>query len=200
MRGPASAMTLMRRFGSSTPGSAPPTIERVDPGGAAEAAGLRAGDTLAAFAGVEPPDALAASWMIRLRVRGERVPLLFRRGGVAWRTEAVLGHRAGEGAFFRKTSFRLAVIPLSLVDLPREGTPDDAALDRMYFGEQPGSLRDYYRAQSGGAIDVTGKVLPTVEVPAKRAVGVKAGGTTRRPLVLQMDRGRILFLGMKGAS
>ena len=30
------------------------------------------------------------------------------------------------------------------------------------------------------------------EVP--KAEGVKAGGTTRRPLVLQMDRGRILFL------
>ena len=29
------------------------------------------------------------------------------------------------------------------------------------------------------------------EVP--KAEGVKAGGTTRRPLVLQMDRGRILF-------
>jgi M6 family metalloprotease-like protein len=38
----------------------------------------------------------------------------------------------------------------------------------MYFSKEAGTLRDYFRDQSYGAFDVVGRVLRTVEVPAKR--------------------------------
>ncbi len=146
-----------------------PIVRSVAPGSPAEGAGLRPGDALAAVAGVEPPDAIAAAWMVRLRTPGERVPLLFRREGIPFRTEATLDRRPGEGAFFRGRVFRLAVVPLSLDDLPRPAVPSDGDLDRLYFGRGERSLRDYYRDQSFGALDVVGRLFPTVAVPAKRA-------------------------------
>ena len=165
---------------SLVPRSAPPVVRAVAPGSPADLAGLRAGDTLAGIAGVEPPDAAAAAWMIRLRVPGERIRIDTRRGEDAGGVSVVLERRPGEGAFFRGRVFRLAVIPLSLEDLPRTASPDDTTLDRTFFsrdshrGRLPsgrglhGSLRDYFRDQSHGALDVTGRVLPTVRVPASR--------------------------------
>ena len=147
-----------------------PVIRAVEKGGPADHAGLRAGDHLAAVAGVEPPDAIAAAWMLRLRAPGERVPILFRRNGTAFRAEATLDRRPGEGAFFRGARFRLAVVPLSLEDLPRPAAPSDADLDRMYFAKDARSLRDYWRDQSFGVLEVMGRVLPTVSVPARREV------------------------------
>ncbi len=164
-----------------SPGSAPPLVRVVERGSPAEAAGLRAGDVLAAIAGVEPPDALAAQGMLRLRVPGERLRLVVRREGIAWSAEATLDRRPGEGAgLFRGRVFRLAVVPVSLDDLPRAASPDDATLDRMFFSREShrgplpsgrrlhGSLRDYYHDQSFGALDVVGHVFETVPVPALR--------------------------------
>jgi M6 family metalloprotease-like protein len=158
-------------------------LRDVEPGGPAALAGLREGDVLAAVAGVEPPDAVAARWMIRMRVPGERLRLVVRREGTAFRAEATLDRRPGEGTpFFRGPRFRLAVVPLALEDLPRPAAPDDGALDRTYFsrGEHRGplasgrrlfgSVRDYYHDQSFGALDVAGRVLPTVSVPAAKRV------------------------------
>jgi M6 family metalloprotease-like protein len=110
--------------------------------------------------------------MIRLRAPGERIPLLFRREGTAFRAEPVLHHRPGEGAFFRGTVFRLAVVPVVLDDLPRPSVPSDADLDRMFFSRDARSLRDYFADQSFGALDVVGRVFPTVAVPARRGAFV----------------------------
>lgn len=163
------------------PGSAPPVVRVVERGSPAEAAGLRGGDVLAAIAGVEPPDALAAQWMLRLRVPGERLRLVVRREGIAWCADATLDRRPGEGTgLFRGRVFRLAVVPVALEDLPRAADPDDGTLDRMFFSREShrgplasgrrlhGSLRDYYHDQSFGALDVVGRVFQTVPVPALR--------------------------------
>jgi M6 family metalloprotease-like protein len=164
------------------PGGAP-VLRDVDPSGPAGVAGLRDGDVLAAVAGVEPPDAATALWMIRLRIPGERLPLVVRRAGIAFRAEVTLDRRPGDAApFHRGPAFRLAVVPLALEDLPRPAAPDDAALDRMYFsrGEHRGplasgrrlhgSVRDYWRDQSFGGLDLAGRVLATVAVPAAKRV------------------------------
>jgi immune inhibitor A len=161
-------------------GSSPPRVRAVVPGGPAAAAGVRAGDLLASLGGVELPDERGADWLIRLRAPGERVRLGIRREGALLEAAAILGERPGNGVLFRRPVFRLAVIPLALEDLPRPAAPDDAALDRLFFardgggatlpsGRRPrGSLRDYWRDQSGGTLDVVGRVLPTVRVPALR--------------------------------
>ena len=163
---------------SFLPGASPPALRAVAPDGPAAHAGLRAGDVLAALDGVEPPDGVAAAWMVRLRVPGERVRVEFVRDGVPGSTPLLLGRRPGEGALFRGPVFRLAVIPVALDDRPRGPEPSDAVLDRLFFsrdshvGRLPsgrtlhGGLRDYWRDQSGGRLDVVGRLLPTVAVAA----------------------------------
>lgn len=163
---------------SFEPRAAPPRIRRVVPWGPASRAGLREGDEVAALGGVEPPDPLAAAWMIRLRVPGESLRVDIRRDGIPGSVPVVLGRSPGEGALYREPAFRLAVLPVALEDRPRPLLPADGDLDGMFFsrgswtGPLPsgrrlhGSLRDYFLAQSHGALDVVGRVLPTVRVPA----------------------------------
>jgi M6 family metalloprotease-like protein len=128
--------------------------------------------------GVSPPDTVCAQWMVRLRSPGESLRVDLLRDGTAASAEVTLGRVPGEGALFRGRAFRLAVIPLSLEDLPRPLLPDDVSLDRMLFSRNAhvgplrsgrrlcGSLRDYFHDQSAGALDVVGRVLPTLAMPA----------------------------------
>jgi M6 family metalloprotease-like protein len=165
---------------SFVPRTVPPRVRAVVPWSPAASAGLREGDEIASIGGVEPPDAVAALWMIRLRVPGETVRVDILRGAEARSLPVTLDRRPGEGAFFRGAAFRLAVVPLALEDLPRPAEPSDRTLDRMVFsrgahrGTLPsgrvlrGSLRDYFHDQSFGALEVKGRVLPTLEVPAPR--------------------------------
>ncbi len=188
-RRPAEARTIPYRLPSPeeasigvsfVPGSAPPAVAGTAPGSPAERAGLRRGDEVVALDGVEPPDATAAAWMIRVRVPGERVLVEFGREGVPCAVPVPLVPRPGDGALFRGPVFRLAVVPLALQDSPRSPASADTVLDRLFFsveahrGPLPsgrrlhGSLRDYFRDQSRGALEVTGRVLPAVRVPAPR--------------------------------
>jgi M6 family metalloprotease-like protein len=167
---------------SLDPRSSPPRIRAVAPGSPADCALLAPGDLLTAIAGVEPPDARTAEWMLRRRVPGESIRLDFLREGIPGSVPAILVRRPGEGAFFRGPRFRLAVVPLALEDLPRGPRPSDADLARMFFsrgahaGRLPsgrslhGSVSDYFHDQSAGAFALEGSVLPTVEVPAPRRV------------------------------
>lgn len=163
-------------------GNVAPRLLSVDADSPAGRAGLRAGDLVLSLDGIPPPDALAAAWMIRVRSPGERVRLELRRGEERVVVDAVLESRPGPGSLHRGPRFRLAVVPLALADRPRPAAPDDAALDRLFFsvdshrGRLPsrrvlfGSVRDYWRDQSLGALELVGRVLPTVAVPAATTV------------------------------
>ncbi len=187
-------------------------IGSVEAGGPAAAAGIRAGDVLLALDGVAPPDGRALGWMVGVRVAGEPVAVRLRRGGVERTVAVVLGRRPGEGALFRGREFRLAVVPLSLRDRPRGPQPDDGTLDRAFFsatlhrGRLPsgrrlhGSLRDYFRDQSLGALEVTGRVLPTVAVPASTdafregPMGAGPDSLYARATAILVDRGDVAAL------
>lgn len=160
------------------PRTSPPVVRSVVPWGPAARTGLREGDLLTSIDGVEPPDPVGAAWMVRMRVPGERVRVEILRDGIAGSAPLVLGRRPGEGALFQGRVFRLAVLPVELEDRRFEPAVPAASLDRTFFsrdahrGPLPsgrsllGSLRDYFRDQSRGALDVVGRVLPAVTVPA----------------------------------
>ncbi|MHC4822281.1 MAG: M6 family metalloprotease domain-containing protein, partial [Planctomycetota bacterium] len=162
---------------------APPRIRRVEKKGPAWFAGLRAGDHIVDLQGVEPPDGEGASWIIRVHVPGERIRVRFLRDGERGSVPVVLGRRPGQGALWRKSEFRLAVIPVEFSDVRRPGLPDDLLLDRQFFSRNSyedrlerrrlhGSLRDYFHDQSYGRLRLTGRVFPTVHVPARKRLFV----------------------------
>lgn len=147
------------------------SVSRVMPGSPAEAAGLQAGDMVTSVGGA-PVIGIAGFDHALARLRpGNRIDVAYTRGGRAARTFATLSSRRPRDRVFRSNRFRLAVVPLRFAG-ETKSVDTDRLRDAMFSagGTGPGaSLADYYRDQSYGFLDVSGDVLPPVELQAARA-------------------------------
>jgi M6 family metalloprotease-like protein len=152
--------------------SAMPLVERIVPGSAAESAGVVPGDVIARIDGAAlhgPEDVEAA---LRARGVGGRTRLALVRGGAPVDVDVTLGLRRRPDDCFRGARFALAVVPLRFAN-DASHPADTAALTRLLFAKaglegSGASLADYYRAQSYGRLDVTGRVLDPVTLPGPR--------------------------------
>jgi M6 family metalloprotease-like protein len=147
-------------------------VARVVPGSCADAAGIVPGDVLSRIDAATlggPEDLERALSACRIGAR-TRVGLV--RGGAMIDVDVAMGARRRPDECFRGSRFALAVVPLRFED-DTAPPADAAALTRLLFARTPSegagaSLADYYRAQSCGRLEVTGRVLEPVTLPSPR--------------------------------
>src|SRR5262249_3167859 len=93
-------------------------------------------------------------------------------------------------AVWTKEAIRLAVVGIESPDVKHNAMIPARDWEETFFGRstagQPahGSLNDYVREQSCGALRVEGKVIPWVEVGKKRADYVQGTGTSNKTALL----------------
>jgi M6 family metalloprotease-like protein len=150
-----------------------PTVAAVVGGSAAEAAGVVPGDELRSLDGVQLADAPDLTRVLKQRGVGTKVRLAVRRIGRDLVLTPTLGGRRRPDDCFRGAQFDLVVVPLRFAD-DVAPAPDAARLTRLLFAKSGvagagASLADYYRAQSFGRLEVTGRVLEPVTLPEPRA-------------------------------
>lgn len=101
-------------------------ISRVIPGSAASGAGLTAGDVLTSLAGVATPNTAAFLAEIHRLHAGERVNVVFRRGGVVHQVSVVLGAPANESDARVDTAYDVITVDgtlrRTLVTMPKGAT------------------------------------------------------------------------------
>ena len=161
-----------------------PVVASVVGGSAAESAGLLPGDVLESLDATPIPTAFDLERALRERGAGQGVRLTVERARREVTLRATLGVRKRPDECFRGSRFELAVVPLRFAD--DAGSVSDAAhLTKLLFtkagAEGPGaSLADYYRTQSGGRLDVSGRVFEPVALrePRTKYASQPMGGST----------------------
>lgn len=165
-------------------------IRFVQPGSPAAAAGLRPGDMLVKVNDASLGVAIAMSDALADKEPGDIVNLTYRREGVESQVRVKLSASLAEDTrnnaptplgLWKKPAYRLAVIPLEFPDVKHnESIPTSEWRDMLFSSNtysnrsnitgQPiyGSLHDYYREVSVGALDVTGQVFDWMPVSRKR--------------------------------
>ncbi len=170
---------------------------------AAERAGLQSGDVIVAIDGQRVDDSGGLSRGIGGHQPGDEVVFTIERDGGSRELPIELGARpqggGGMRAYSGEGAYKIAVVPISFSDTEPGPMRDIEDLDRLffsvdsYFGEAPGgvgtvhgSLREYYREQSNGTLDVTGRVFPWTRLDETkddfRRQGLGGGGSRTRVL------------------
>ena len=178
-------------------------VARVVEGSAAERAGLRVGDVIRELAGRSVSSAVDLQEGLDACAPGDHLRMTLVRDHTLLDREILLGGRRRAERLFRGASFRLAVVPLLFSDDTERARRDDE-LRRFFFAdtglERSGaSLRDYYSAQSLGALDLDGRVLPPLRLTrprafyASQAMGAASGSAYREAARLLGER-----VGMSG--
>ncbi len=148
-------------------------VAQVVPGSAADAAGVVGGDVITRIDAVPIDGAADLEHALRdLRI-GARVSLSLVRGGRPSVVKPTIGSRRRPDDCFRGGKFALAVVPVRFADDTASGVPPER-LTRLLFARTKergagASLADYYRDQSFGRLDVTGRVFDPVTLPSPRA-------------------------------
>ena len=191
-------------------------IDQVSTGSPAADAGLKKGDHILKIDGTATPQSSRLLDVLSEKKPGDVVTLSVRRDGKDVELKATLsGDRGGRGPrgggrggpavfpLWKKDVFRLAVICLEFSDVKHNAkvtTKDweDAIFSRGTYKDKKnatgqsvaGSLNDYYREQSGGALRLEGKVFDWVEVSKKRGDYVEGTGTSNKtaPLVEALNK------------
>lgn len=148
-------------------------VGRVIPGSSADAAGLLGGDVITRIdaAPVGGPEDLER--VLRDLGIGARARLSIVRDGRPTVAMVKIGSRRHPDDCFRGGTFALAVVPMRFAD--DEGPlADPERLSRLLFARTKergagASLADYYRDQSFGRLDVTGRVFAPVTLNSPRA-------------------------------
>jgi M6 family metalloprotease-like protein len=165
-------------------------IRFVQPGTPAAAAGLRPGDVLVKVNDASLGVALAMNDALADKEPGDTVNLTYRREGVESQVRVKLAASQAEDnrgnaptplPLWKKKAYRLAVIPIEFPDVKHnEAIPTTEWQDMLFSNGtytnrnnitgQPifGSLHDYYREVSVGALDVSGQVFDWLPVSRKR--------------------------------
>lgn len=148
-------------------------VAQVVPGSSADAAGLVRGDVItrvdaASIGGTEDLERSLRDLGI-----GARASLTIVRDGRTSVLKPTIGSRRRPDDCFRGGKFALAVVPVRFADDAASGAPSDR-LTRLLFARTKergagASLADYYRDQSFGRLDVTGRVFDPVTLPSPRA-------------------------------
>jgi M6 family metalloprotease-like protein len=101
------------------------------------------------------------------------------------------------GALWKKNAIRLALIGIEFPDIKHNDKVPVTEWEQAFFSSGAyqgktnatgqdihGSLNDYYREQSGGALSIEGKALPWIEVGKKRGEYIQGSGTSNKTAVL----------------
>ncbi|GEM_PF-201611 len=150
-------------------------VERVDPRGAAERAGLKVGDTITKVNRRRPT---SSGFLRRLLAKAKKAAIRVDRRAskklVRVKPRAYSKNR--RRLDWRGKTFRLAVVLVEFRDRFHEPLHKKERFAEMLFSKGTysrapdgrrtyGSLRDYYRENSVGRFDVTGEVFDWVRVP-----------------------------------
>ncbi len=175
-------------------------IRQVTPGSPAESAGLKTGDLIVKVGDVPVESQERYSEAINGRQSGERVVLRYVRDGKEQEAAVTLqapivddarSLAAGiGGGYWRKDTYRLAVIGIEYPDVKHNGKVERKDWEEMFFSRdtytgknsatgQPvyGSLADFYHENSCGALKVVGKMFDWIQVSKPRADYSQGSGT-----------------------
>ncbi|MEU0405097.1 S41 family peptidase [Streptomyces sp. NPDC006197] len=173
-------------------------VTRVQPGGPAERAGLRAGDRLVSVDG-RPVDGLSVSEAVSL-LRGDGVPgsavvLRVERGRAAWTqtlrrarlaTDPVTVRRLDDGAVLIRVAAFTKGVGTRVRDAVR-AAPAGAGVLLDLRGNSGGLVTE---AAAAASAFLDGGLVATYDVEGEqRAVYAEGGGDTGRPLVALIDGG-----------
>ncbi len=187
-------------------------VEQVTPRSPAAEAGLKSGDYLFKLEGQELRRATRLADVLSEKKPGDTLTFVVRRDGKEVELKATLaaeqrgGGRGGPpfdrgGAApaepWKKPAFRLAVVCVEFPDVKHNAKVPTREWEEVFFSRNVyvgkesatgqavhGSLNDYFREQSGGALTVEGKVFDWVEVGKKRADYSQGSGTSNKTAML----------------
>jgi len=176
------------QLGDANEGGGTP-VTRVTRGSAAEKAGLKSGDVILRIDGAPILNASGLTDSFSEKKPGDTVVLTLQRGARDEELRVTLGEdsSARDSGFYRggqtwkKDLYRVAVIPVEYPDVKHNpkialGDWEESFFSTGTYSKKAsatgqtvyGSLNDYYREQSYGALRVEGKVFDWVEVGKKR--------------------------------
>lgn len=197
---PAARAVMGVTFGEAVKGGGI-KVDVVTPGGPSAKAGVKGGDVLLKIDGVDVNELPTVRQHLANKRGGDRVELIILRNEIRREIAVVLesddqpgrGNRAWDDRLprlLRKSTYRLAVLGVEYPDVKHNPkvTPADweeALFSRgTYTGKSAtgqtvyGSMADYYREISYGALRVEGKFLGWVEVGKKRTEYSTGSGTS----------------------
>jgi M6 family metalloprotease-like protein len=191
-------------------------VERVTPGSPAAEAGLRGEDVIVKLDGKEVTTGAALADVLAQKKPADELTMTVLRGGKEMELKAKLtlerdrggrggfgGRPAGPPPLWTKAVFRLAVVPFEFSDVKHNAKVplkewEDLLFSRASYTKvnatgQPvhGSLNDYYREVSSGALRVEGKVFDWVELSKKRGDYVQGSGTSGKTVPLEEALGKL---------
>lgn len=155
------------------PAAAGIRVTRVVPASPADGAGLRPGDVIRSLDGAAVASGEDLDRLLDDRRPGDVVRVDASRAGERIAATARLAGRRAQDGLFRRSIFRLAVVPVRFQD-DRGPSAEPTALRRLLFDATgragPGaSVADYFRVQSHGRLAIEGDVLDPLTLPAPRA-------------------------------
>lgn len=146
-------------------------VRSVVPGSPAESAGVASGDVLVRIGALGISGAASVDGALRAAGIGSRVRLRLEHRGDPREVTATIAARRRPDGCFRGSRFELLVVPLRFAG--EHDAPSAATLERLLFSAgdaraASASVADYYRAQSGGRIELVGRVLAPITLPLPR--------------------------------
>ena len=204
MRNDAQRVSLGVRFGDWEQGEGA-VLERCNAGSVALEAGLHEGDILLRLDGEAVPNAETARALLEEKSAGDRLRLEIRRRKEEMKIEVRLPRLPNPGEnrardYWRKDTYRLAVIPIEFPDVKHNPEITQADWTDFLFStnryagkENPtgqmvyGSVHDFYKEASAGALRITGRVFDWVAVSRNRGDYVTGSNAASRSPVLPRE-------------
>jgi M6 family metalloprotease-like protein len=203
MTASSSRAVLGVTLGSASPGGGV-KLSEVTAGGAAEKAGLKAGDVILKIDGVAISGDNGFREYVGNKAPGDRLELIVERGEKKLELKAVLetedrggGGRFGGGSWddripraWRKPTYKLAILGVEYPDVKHNSKIKDSDWEESMFsvgtyngksatGDKVyGSMNDYYQELSNGTFKIDGKFIGWVEVSKKRMDYSSGSGTS----------------------
>lgn len=174
-------------------------VDVVGFGTVAEEAGIRRGDVITRIDGESVANADIARAWLEEKHAGDRARFVILRKGeeihLDARYPATTEFRENRArSYWKKNSFRIAVVPIEFDDLKHDENQPLAHWNEFFFSTnsyanknsesgQPvyGSVNDYYLEVSAGALQVEGKVFDWVTANHHRADYVESAKSSNRP-------------------